>query len=226
MFPVNLWQIFKHQALIKRCNLQHKLLSNLTHLANLNIFIILFYLNFIWGYQAPFLAIESYSWTTGIYNRGLVLLCDAAHPRQLAHRPSSTESRNKPVTMLSVTTNTSCSLCGQYVAPVAAAVPDPTTPASESHRTPLNTGAMIHHTVWAEDIGQVLAGKTQAKYRHSWVQVQLEPGSKIPPNCSNCDDLLLWPQKRFEWKERKKTLFSFKQDLSFLIGNETSITQR
>lgn len=65
MFPVNLWQIFKHQALIKRCNLQHKLLSNLTHLANLNIFIILFYLNFIWGYQAPFLAIESYSWTTG-----------------------------------------------------------------------------------------------------------------------------------------------------------------
>lgn len=49
--------------------------------------------------------------------------------------------------------------------PVAAAAPDPATPASSPHHTPLSTGAMTHHTVAGEDIGQVPAGETQENER-------------------------------------------------------------
>lgn len=57
--------------------------------------------------------------------------------------------------MLRVTARTSCPLPSHDATPVAAAAPDPRTPASGPHQTPLSTGAMTHHTVGGEDIEQV-----------------------------------------------------------------------
>lgn len=60
-------------------------------------------------------------------------------------------------------TKTSCPLPSHDATPLAAAAPDLTTPASGPHHTPLTTGAMTHHTVGGEDIGQVLAGDKEEK---------------------------------------------------------------
>lgn len=86
-----------------------------------------------------------------------------AHPWQLAHSSSSIETSSRTVRVLRVTTTTSCPLPSHDATPVAAAAPDPTTPASGPHHTPLSTGAMMHHT--GEDIWQVAAGETRNTQR-------------------------------------------------------------
>lgn len=91
------------------------------------------------------------------------LLGDGAHPWQLAQSSSSTDTSSKAVRMLRVTIKISCPLPSHDATPVEAAVPDPTTPASGPHHTPLSTGAMAHHTVGEEDIGLVPAGETREK---------------------------------------------------------------
>lgn len=91
------------------------------------------------------------------------LLSDGAHPWQLAQSSSSTDTSSKAVRMLRVTIKISCPLPSHDATPVEAAVPDPTTPASGPHHTPLSTGAMAHHTVGEEDIGLVPAGETREK---------------------------------------------------------------
>jgi len=91
-----------------------------------------------------------------------VCVCDGAHPWQLAHSSSSIETSSKAARVLRVTTRTSCPL-PSHAPPAAAAVPDLTTPASGPHHTPLSTGAMTHHSVGQEDIGQVPAVKNTQK---------------------------------------------------------------
>lgn len=91
------------------------------------------------------------------------LLGDGAHPWQLAQSSSSTDTSSKAVRMLRVMIKISCPLPSHDATPVEAAVPDPTTPASGPHHTPLSTGAMAHHTVGEEDIGLVPAGETREK---------------------------------------------------------------
>lgn len=86
-----------------------------------------------------------------------------AHPWQLAHSSSNIETSSTTVRVLRVTTTTSCPLPSHDATPVAAAAPDPTTPASGPHHTPLSTGAMMHHT--GEDIWQVPAGETRNAQR-------------------------------------------------------------
>ncbi|KAI3358607.1 hypothetical protein L3Q82_015021 [Scortum barcoo] len=71
----------------------------------------------------------------------------------MAHSSSSTETSSRAVRVLRVTARISCPLPSHDAIPVAAAAPDPTTPASGPHHTPLSTGAMTHHTVRGEDIG-------------------------------------------------------------------------
>lgn len=90
-----------------------------------------------------------------------MFVCDGAHPWQLAHSSNSTETSSRAVRVLRVMTTTSCPLLSHDATPLAAAAPDLTTPASGPHHTPLTTGAMTHHTVGGEDIGQVPAGKKQ-----------------------------------------------------------------
>lgn len=101
------------------------------------------------------------------------LLGDGAHPWQLAQSSSSTDTSSKAVRMLRVTIKISCPLPSHDATPVEAAVPDPTTPASGPHHTPLSTGAMAHHTVGEEDIGLVPAGETQEK-QNFFVDVKLQ----------------------------------------------------
>ncbi len=92
-----------------------------------------------------------------------VYVCVCAHPWQLAHSSSSTETSSRTARVLRVTAMTSCPLPSHDAIPVAAAAPDPTTPASGPHHTPLSTGAMTHHTVGGGNIRQVPAGDTQEK---------------------------------------------------------------
>ena len=80
---------------------------------------------------------------------------DGTHPWQLAHSSSSTETSSRTVRALRVTARTSCPLPSHDAAPLSAAAPDPTTPASGPHHTPLSAGAMMHHT--GEDMGWVPA---------------------------------------------------------------------
>lgn len=74
-----------------------------------------------------------------------------SHPWQLAHSSSRTETNSRTVRVLSTTAKTSCTLPDHSAAPVSAATSERTTLASGPHHTPLNTGAMMHHT--GEDIG-------------------------------------------------------------------------
>lgn len=88
-----------------------------------------------------------------------VCVRDSAHPWQLAHSISSTDTSNRAARTLRVMTRISCSLPSHDATPLAAAAPDPTTPASGPHHTPLSNGAMMHHNVGGEDIGRIPAKK-------------------------------------------------------------------
>lgn len=78
-----------------------------------------------------------------------VCVC-GAHPWQLAHSSSRTETSNRAVRVLSTTAKTSCPPPDHRAAPVSADPSEWTTFASGPHHTPLSTGAMMHHR--GEDI--------------------------------------------------------------------------
>lgn len=81
--------------------------------------------------------------TTGVHRVGRVcLLCDGTHPWQPAHSSSTAEISSRAVRALRATTRTSCPLPSHDATPLTAATPDPTTPASGPHHTPLSTGAI------------------------------------------------------------------------------------